>query len=75
MHPYMLDHLTRERMLDRRRAAETDALVRRHRPRRGWLTNFFAGLARHVPHIRPQPARPLERAPRTTRRAIAGEAH
>ena len=46
MHPYMLDHLTRERMLDRRRAAETDALVRRHRPRRGWLTNLFAGLAR-----------------------------
>ena len=75
MHPYMLDHLTRERMLDRRHAAETDALVRRHRPRRGRLTNFFAGLARHVPHIRPQPARPLERAPRTTRRAIAPEAH
>jgi hypothetical protein len=75
MHPYMLDHLTRERMLDRRRAAETDALVRQHRPRRGWLTNLFAGLARHAPHIRPQPARPLERAPRTTRRAITGQAH
>jgi hypothetical protein len=75
MHPYLLDHLTHERMLDRRRAAETDALVRRHRPRRGRLTNLFAGLARHVPRIRPQPASPLERAPRTTRRAITGEAH
>ena len=62
-------------MLDLRRAAETDALVRQHRPRRGRLTSLFAGVARHVPHIRPQPARPLERAPRTTRRAIAGEAH
>ena len=75
MHPDMLEQLARDRMLARRREAEIHAIARAGRPRRGWLTNLCAGLARHVPRIRPQPAHPLERTPRAAPHAITPEAH